>query len=652
MRFFQRCSEARFQAFCGCIVPCIFLQSALALDVTGSTRRSDNLAAISNARVTLFTPSLTFFSEQRTSSNGTYVFAQVPPGDYRLGAAALGFEYVEAGITITDEPGAVHDFALGLETHPGRWTIAGTTAPEMFDATDIAVLQADGKIFYCHDTMDPVLFDPVTGQKSFPAASPASQGCMSGTVMQDGRIIMVGGQTPEDPGSFRNAVRWVKTYTPSTNTWQWLPELQAPNGRWYPGLARLADASYLIMGGGTAPNATRTNTCERFNLANQTWSFTGNMLNPCEFPPSALLYTGEVLATWSPPQLYNVTTGQWRATGNFNQPNRGWPDHSDHSVIVLADGRILAIGIRKGPNNNSIMGEIYDPVSGTWSLTSNPGLVRLQTEVIQLPDGRVFVGGGETQAASPPVPTVLGIVKWCDLYDPSTNTWRRMGDMKWFREYHAVTVLVPDGRVLTTGGTRIKFTYGPISSDIEAFEPPCLFRGVRPQITSISNNQPFRGGRLTLTIAPQTRLTSVVLMGTLAHTHWVDGGINRRLVLPVQQLGSSAITYLPRDLNVLPLGHYMVFGMVDDIPSVAKIIRVTAGPTLIRADLDEDNDVDSDDFGLFQSCQTGPVLGPPASGPCLAADFDGDDDIDISDFGLFQRCLSGPNVAPSFNCDG
>ena len=66
------------------------------------------------------------------------------------------------------------------------------------------------------------------------------------------------------------------------------------------------------------------------------------MLNPSEFSPGALLTTGEVLITWSPPQLYDVTSGQWRATGNFVQPNRGWPNHSDHSTVVLADGRVLA----------------------------------------------------------------------------------------------------------------------------------------------------------------------------------------------------------------------------------------------------------------------------------------------------------------------
>src|SRR5690606_17161554 len=118
--------------------------------------------------------------------------------------------------------------------------------------------------------------------------------------------------------------------------------------------------------------------------------------------------------------------------------------------------------------------------------TSNPGLVRFQTEVVQLPDGRVLAAGGEAKEPNPPVDDVLGIVKWSDLYDPNTDAWRRVADMNWFREYHAVTLLLPDGRVATTGGTRIKFQYGPTSADIEAFVPPYLFRGVRPQITSMS----------------------------------------------------------------------------------------------------------------------------------------------------------------------
>lgn len=531
---------------------------------------TDGASPVPNARMTVLTPSLSYFREARTNTLGKYAIKGVPPGTYRLGVAAIGYAYQEIEIQVSGV--AQHDFSLSPETEPGRWDIIGNTLPEFFDATDIGFVMPDGKLFYCHDTRDPILFDPVTGQKSFPADSGTAQGCMNGTLLADGRVIMVGGQDGADPGNFVFAVRWVKTYTHATDTWQQLPDLQHPTGRWYPGLARLADGSLLAMGGGTCCAAVRTDTCERFDLNTQTWAYTGSMENPTEFPPCALLYTGEVLATWWPPQLYNPDTEQWRLTGNFVQPQRGWPGHSDHSLVVLADGRALALGVSGAAN--SFMGEIYDPLSESWTATSNPDLIRFQTEVVQLPDGRILAAGGEAKNPNPPVEHVLGIVKWSDVYDPGSNTWRRVADMNWFREYHAVTLLLPDARVAMTGGTRIKFQYGPTSADIEAFVPPYLFRGVRPQITSISATQVPRGAQLTLNIFPATKLTSVVLMGVQSTTHWVDAGVPRRLVLPVQQVGSTATMTLPVNPNVLPLGRYMVFTMVDDIPSVARVVEV------------------------------------------------------------------------------
>jgi hypothetical protein len=145
-----------------------------------------------------------------------------------------------------------------------------------------------------------------------------------------------------------------------------------------------------------------------------------------------------------------------------------------------------------------------------------------------------------------------------------------------FREYHAVSLLLPDARVITTGGTRIKFQIGPTTSDVEAWSPPYLFRGVRPSIGNLSTTTPRRGEAVAFDVAPATRLTGVVLMGTGAHTHWVDGGVPRRLELPVAQAGARATVTLPADANLLPVGHYLLFAMVDDIPSVARIVRVRA----------------------------------------------------------------------------
>ncbi len=274
-----------------------------AATVTGEVRRAaPPNDSIVNARVTIFDASLSFFGEARTDALGRYSVESVSSGTYQIGCAAIGFEYDEQPV-IVGSGTLQRDFMLGPETHPGVWDIIGNTSPEVLDATDIAVLLPSGEIFYCHDTIDPILFDPVTGTKSFPAGSFQASGCMNGAVLPDGTVIFAGGQDGSDPGDFVNAVPWVKRFIPALDEWRQLDDLQHMPGRWYPGMSRLADGSFVVMGGGQCCDAARTDTAERFDLATQTWSYTGSMINPAEFPPSALLYTGEVLITWSPPQL-------------------------------------------------------------------------------------------------------------------------------------------------------------------------------------------------------------------------------------------------------------------------------------------------------------------------------------------------------------
>lgn len=541
--------------------------------VRGSITVQASGAPIGSARVTVFRPDLSFFREARSLSDGTYLISGLSAGTFSLGVAAPGYGYEEFVLNIS---GGVSNLNVPLtpETHLGEWGVIGDTSPEVFDGTDIGILRTDGTIMYCHDTQDPVLFNPVTGQKSFPPGSGTEQGCMNGTLLVDGAVLMVGGQSPSDPGAFTNAVPWVKRFTP-LNFWIQQLSMQLPAGRWYPGLARLADGRLLVMGGGTAPAAERTDTCEIYTPATQSWAFTDTMNSPLEFPPCALLYTGKVLRTWgTSPELYDPLSAQWQTTGAFVFGNRGYPGHSDHSLIIRTDGRALAIGASRLNQPSARMVEIYDPATGQWSLGSNPSLVRMQAEVVHLPDGHVFVGAGDQETTAGAEPNVLGIVKRCDLLDSVTLGWRRIADMLAFREYHGVTLLIPDGRVVTTGGTRIKFQVGPTTNAIEAYSPPYLFRGVRPQISALSDTTPARGATVSLSVFPKTQLTSVVVMGLQSTTHWVDGGIPRRLVLSVAQNGAGASFVLPSDPNLLPLGWYLLFGMVDDIPSIAQIIRV------------------------------------------------------------------------------
>lgn len=540
--------------------------------VTGTVRRAVTSAPIPGARVTLFTPGLAVFVETRSDAGGNYSMPSLP-GTFRIGCAARGYDYIENQLVLSPGGGS-RDFVLNPESHPGGWSVIGNTLPETLDATDIGVLLPDGRIFYCHDTTDPIVFDPATGQKSFPGPSGSEQGCMHGTLLEDGRAILVGGQNGASPASFTNATRRVKAWSPATG-WQNLPFLLNPTGRWYPGLARLRDGRLLVMGGGTQPAAVRTPTCEVYDPASNGWSWTGTMGQAVEFPPAALLYTGSVLRTWGAPELYDPVAGQWQSTGGFVAPTRGWPGHSDHSLCVLHDGRALVVGINTHTAGaQAAMAEVYDPGTGTWTARSSPSLKRMQCEVVPLPDGRILVQGGDVQQQPTAEPTLFGVVKRTDLYDPDADSWRRVADTSRFREYHAVTLLLRDGRVATTGGTNIKFQGTPLSADIDAWSPPYLFRGVRPRIDNLSGTVLLRGTTIGFDVFPATALSSVVLIGTGVTTHWVDGGVPRRLVLPVVQSGAAVTCLLPADPDRLPVGHYLLFAMVDDVPSVAVVVRV------------------------------------------------------------------------------
>ena len=65
--------------------------------------------------------------------------------------------------------------------------------------------------------------------------------------------------------------------------------------------------------------------------------------------------------------------------------------------------------------------------------------------------GRTFNHFGHNTAPRASV-NQWGYMKLTDLYDPASDSWRRLDDLNYFREYHALTILVPDGRVIAVGG--------------------------------------------------------------------------------------------------------------------------------------------------------------------------------------------------------
>ncbi|MEO6182798.1 MAG: galactose oxidase-like domain-containing protein [Verrucomicrobiota bacterium] len=569
-----------FTVIVGLLAP---LRSA-AVSITGQISETVSSNGIAGARVTLFTTDLRIFREERTVANGSFRFDYIGSGMYQLGVASSGYEYQETTVTISNAAVAL-DFGLQPETNGGRWSIVGNTEPELIDGSGSGTLLPTGDIFFCHDTQDPIMFDPVSGLKWLPPNSGSAQGCHMLTLNTDGGMFVAGGSMGGNPQDV--VVKTVKTYWRNTNSWQLRPNLIT--GRWYPGLVRLADERIMILGGELNGASGRTNGCEIFNPASNAWSVTGSFDLPTEIAPALLLFNGEVLKTWRYPEIYNPTNGTWRPAANMIQERRGasFGDHADHELVHLPDGRVMAVGILPLVTNaNTRFCEFYSPSNNAWTLGPNPRALRGQPEALILPDGRVLSFGGQYSGPTPaPIPlanagTIPNCTKVADIYDPSNNTWRALADMNRYIHYHNVTVLAPDGRVIATGGAGLTSfrSFAGDDSSIEAFEPPYLFRGVRPRIDSLSTTDLVLGSNFTVRVSFTAAVTKLVLVSARASTHWVDGGPQRFLSLGFTQNGSLVEATIPNDPPRALAGWYILFAMVDDIPSVGRMVRITPAP--------------------------------------------------------------------------
>ncbi|HOY03944.1 MAG TPA: DUF1929 domain-containing protein [Saprospiraceae bacterium] len=554
----------------------IFLFSysmAPAQTLTGTITGPDN-EPIAGARITLFNADTSWFWETRTDAAGQYLFENLPAGGPYLffGVAKPGFAYFQnatTGILGT----VVHDATLEAETEQGAWDII-MQSPEPLGGTDLGVLMPDGTIYYCHNTKDPFAFNPLEDDTLTIPGDTKVQGCVAPKLLWNGNVIMAGGTEMEvyGPGTQK-----VKQYDVFTKDWQDLSPMF--DYRWYPAMTQLADGRLLIVGGGGLNNPVRVNTSELYDPYTGETEWADTVAIGMEQSPILMLYNGKALMTFRPPQLFDPLTGQWELAADFVQGNR-MPngDHVDHELVHLPEGEVIAIGFKPFPaGTGGNLVERYDPESNTWTLGSHFAPLRSRPETVLLPDRRILTLAGYKEDPSDPSP----VNQWnhmdlTDLYDPYADTWRRLASMPRKREYHALAILVPDGRVIVVGGEGQPGNEPP-QSIIDAFKPPYLFRGIRPQILNLEKTDYQRGDTVRFNIGRTNAPTSVILQSTQAVTHMMNCGENRFLPLNFEQQGQAIEAIIPEDsLRSLP-GWYLLWAMVDDIPSVAHMVRIMPG---------------------------------------------------------------------------
>ena len=403
---------------------------------------------------------------------------------------------------------------------------------------------------------DPRRWDPADQNLTTLAKPGYDLFCSGHAFLADGRLFVAGGHIQNGVG-LPNA----SLYNPFSNTWAAAPDMNA--GRWYPTVTTLANGDVLVVGGGIDTTVGINTLPQVYEMATGTWrSLTSAQLFQHMYPMMFLAPNGKVFhaaPTVQTRYLDTSATGTWSYVGD-----RAVLRYREYgSAVMYADGKILVVGGEDPPINSAEVIDLNQP-SPTWREVAPMSFARRQLNATVLPDGTVLVTGGTSGPGfnNPTTP-----VYPAELWDPATETWTTLASATVPRLYHSAATLLPDGRVLSTGGNGYPTP--------EAFSPPYLFKGARPTISAVPSTIGY-GQHVSVQTADAASITKVTLIRIASVTHAFDQ--NQRLSVLSFTPGSGTLDIVaPATANVAPPGHYLLFIVNGNgVPSVGNVVRLTA----------------------------------------------------------------------------
>jgi hypothetical protein len=421
-----------------------------------------------------------------------------------------------------------------------------------------------GKILFWGYDGASYLWDPATEAAPTQSAQPSRNVFCSGhSSLADGRLLVSGGQN-ENPAE-EIALRSASYYDPFTNAWIAVPDM-IPNGRWYPSSTTLANGDVLVTAGSFGPNGSCNNDRPQvYQVATNSWRdlMDARLVTVPTYPRTFLAPNGRVFFATSTSRYLDIGgTGAW--TFVANKLNPGSDDYG--SAAMYDAGKVIFCGGGDPPTAHCETIDLSAPTPA-WDATAPMANRRRQLNLTLLPDGKVLATGGSSAAGSNSDPN--GAVLAAEVWDPSTGTWTTWAAATRYRGYHSTATLLPDGRVVSSGGDE--------NPNAEVFSPPYLFNGPRPTITSAPASVGF-GHPFFVATPDATSITEVTWTRLGSSTHAQDWNQRINFLSFARTIGGLSVA-APANAALCPPGHYLLWIINGSgVPSLAKIVQVSAPP--------------------------------------------------------------------------
>jgi N-acetylneuraminic acid mutarotase len=365
-----------------------------------------------------------------------------------------------------------------------------------------ATLLTDGKVRIAGgSTASAELYNPTTRTFAPTGSMSVARRDATATLLQNGEVLVAGGCC----GRGFNGLNSAELYDPATGKWTLTGSMV--HARYGQTATLLTDGKVLVAGGACNGSAygcdagsflSNQASAELYDPATGTWAKTGSMHVGRMSQTATLLHNGTVLVAGgftdcdddfcsdtADAEIYNPATGTWTTT----HPMQG--AREQHTATLLQNGNVLvAGGLNEGGFNSGAFtlssAEIYDPATGTWTVTQPMAVKRYAQVASLLKNGWVLVAGGQFGSRE---------TANAQIYEPSRGIWVTPGAMGTPRATATATALT-DGQVLVTGGTAAD---GHPLSTAEVFRA-----GAGPLVSLLPNALSFSPQQAGSSSTPQT----------------------------------------------------------------------------------------------------------------------------------------------------